>query len=151
MKYFLIIIILLFSTHSFADLIKPSSNLNAYDVVSIQLNALKQNDIPYKNYGIKQTWEFAHPKNRIFTGPLDRFIKMMYNDSYINILNHKEHNIEEIINSENIVFFNVQIIDINNNILGFKWIVEKVEIQGDYIDCWMTTSVSTPLKITEST
>ena len=49
MKYFLIIIILLFSTHSFADLIKPSSNLNAYDVVSIQLNALKQNDIPYKN------------------------------------------------------------------------------------------------------
>ena len=37
-----------------AEMIKPAENLSAYDVIKIQLNALKNNDD--KDNGIKQTW-----------------------------------------------------------------------------------------------
>ncbi len=43
-----------------AEIIKPAENLSAYDVIKIQLNALKNNDD--KDNGIKQTWIFAHPE-----------------------------------------------------------------------------------------
>jgi hypothetical protein len=56
-----------------ADLILPNINYEAFDVVQIQLLALKNNDKIYKNSGIEQTWNFAHPNNKKITGPLDRF------------------------------------------------------------------------------
>ena len=60
-----------------AELLKPSYLLKPDQVIAIQLTALKNNDNPYQNYGIEQTWEFAHPKNRIFTGHLKKFIRIM--------------------------------------------------------------------------
>ena len=57
--------------------------------MKIQLDGLKKNDKAYKDNGIEQTWEFAHPSNKIFTGPLDRFKKMIKGDSYKMLLNHK--------------------------------------------------------------
>ena len=48
----------------YADLIKPSSYLKPMEVLSIQLNSLKNNNFPYKDAGIEQTWEFAHPSNK---------------------------------------------------------------------------------------
>ena len=57
------------------------------------LKALNNNDNPYKNFGIKQTWEFAHPNNREFTGPLENFTKMMFSPSYKNMINHTKHKI----------------------------------------------------------
>ena len=50
---FLIITIIITNT-SFADLIKPNPNINSQDVIKIQLNALKQNNEPYENAGIEQ-------------------------------------------------------------------------------------------------
>ena len=72
-----------------AELFKPTPNLQPQEVVSIQLNALKDNNNPYENAGIEQTWEFAHPSNRIFTGPLKKFTTMMYSPSYFIMLEHK--------------------------------------------------------------
>ena len=50
-----------------AEMIKPAENLSAYDVIKIQLDALKNNDD--NDTGIKQTWLFAHPENKKMTGP----------------------------------------------------------------------------------
>ncbi len=36
-----------------------------------------KNDNPYKDRGIIQTWEFAHPNNRKMTGPLESFKNMI--------------------------------------------------------------------------
>ena len=65
-----------------ADLIKPKPNLKPFDVLLIQLNSLKSNDSPYVDAGIEQTWEFAHPNNKLITGPLDKFKKMIYSENY---------------------------------------------------------------------
>ena len=77
----------------YADLLKPSSKLKPIDVLTIQLNSLKRNDTPYKDAGIEQTWEFAHPVNKLTTGPLERFKKMIYSKNYEILLNHENFKI----------------------------------------------------------
>ena len=82
MKIYLILLLIIVTNIAFAELLKPNPKLKAEEVISIQLFALKKNNYPYKNAGIDQTWEFAHPSNRIFTGPLKKFTTMMYSPSY---------------------------------------------------------------------
>ena len=85
----LIVFFLLFADISNADLIKPNSNLKPLDVLMIQLNSLKNNNNPYKDAGIEQTWEFAHPTNKTSTGPLEKFKQMIYSDSYKILISHE--------------------------------------------------------------
>ena len=89
-KYIIIIIFLNLTNFLYADIIQPAKNLTAYDVVKIQLTALKNNNKLSKNDGIKQTWIFAHPENKKFTGPYERFEKMILDDQYKILLNHKK-------------------------------------------------------------
>ena len=77
MRTFLYIFIMLNSISVYANSIKPDPNIKPIDVIYIQLKALQNNDNPFKNAGIEQTWEFAHPNNRTYTGPLTNFIVMM--------------------------------------------------------------------------
>tara|TARA_B100001245_G_C22754173_1_gene365093 strand:+ start:555 stop:770 length:216 start_codon:yes stop_codon:yes gene_type:complete len=67
MKIFLVLLLIIVTDLAFAELFKPNPNLKAEDVISIQLSALKKNNYPYENAGIDQTWEFAHPSNKIST------------------------------------------------------------------------------------
>ena len=107
----LIFFCLSFFQESSAELLKPNSELKPIDVVKIQLLALKNNNKPYKNAGIEQAWEFAHPSNKKFTGPLSRFIKLLNDDSYNILLNHIEHKILEIFNSNKKYIYEVTILD----------------------------------------
>ena len=149
----ILIIILLCAVNSKvnAELLKPSPILKPSEIIMIQLKALNNNDYPIKDFGILQTWEFAHPNNKKYTGPLENFKKMMYSSSYESMINHQKHIINEIQFSENMALFFVEIIDKNGSRFGFTWMVEKVLDKGDFYDCWMTTSVSAPMKYGEST
>ena len=93
MKVLIILFAIFTSDIAFAELLKPNPALKPIEVISIQLNALKDNNNPYLNAGVAQTWEFAHPSNRKYTGPLENFVKMMYTPSYIIMLDHTDHNI----------------------------------------------------------
>jgi len=73
-----ILFFLLLTNISSADLLKPNTILKPIDVLTIQLNSLKNNNIPYKDAGIEQTWIFAHPNNKRATGPLEKFKKMKF-------------------------------------------------------------------------
>ena len=149
MRFFLTLLILFFSKISFSEILKPNPILLPEEVISIQLIALQNNNIPYKNAGIEQTWEFAHPSNRIFTGPLTKFISMMNAPSYSMILNHLNHNIIFINKNEFQSFYFVELIDNKGVKFGFQWIVEKVLEKGKYEKCWMTTNVSLPLTLSK--
>jgi len=151
MKFIIFIILLFYSSFAHTELIKPNPNFNPIEVVSIQLEALKNNDTPYKNAGIEQTWEFAHPSNRKFTGPLDNFIIMMNSKAYSIMLNHNDHTIIPVENNDEISFFFVELIDQVGNKFGFQWTVKKVKINNEYIDCWMTIGVSAPMFLAKST
>ena len=59
MKIFInsILIFLIITSISNADLIKPQPSLKPLDVLLIQLNSLKNNNTPYLDAGIEQTWD----------------------------------------------------------------------------------------------
>jgi len=142
--------IFLISTSLLADLKKPTPDLKPEDVVKIQLLSLMQNNEPYLNAGIDQTWEFAHPSNRAFTGPIQRFTQMMYTPSYSVMINHKTHDILNVKIEENSAYFFIELTSSDSKVFGFKWILQKVLDEGIYKNCWMTTSVSTPMPLSTS-
>jgi hypothetical protein len=142
-KYFILIVILNFTNFLYADIIKPTKNLTAYDVIKIQLNALKKNDEPNKNSGIKQTWVFAHPENKKYTGPYERFEKMLLGDQYNILLNHESHKIKLIMNSKDKNIYNVELISIDKKMYVYEWHLEK-STTAECNNCWFTTIVSPP-------
>ena len=144
-KFFIFIIILNFTNFLFADIIKPTKNLTAYDVIKIQLNALKENNNPNKNSGIKQTWIFAHPENKKNTGPYERFQKMLLGDQYNVLLNHESHKIKLIMNSKKKHIYNVELISSDKKMYFYEWHLEKSTIKNCN-SCWFTTIVSPPIE-----
>ena len=77
-----LIFLFIFSTFSNAELLNPNSNIKPKEVIEIQLTGLQKNDSKFKDSGIEQTWNFAHPNNKRVTGPLSNFKMMLKSDSY---------------------------------------------------------------------
>ena len=94
---FIILACVIFTKITFADnLVQPSPEIDPIDVVEIQLFALQSND--ENDFGIKQTWEFAHPRNKMPTGPLPRFTNMIKTPAYSILLNNLKFETKEIFN-----------------------------------------------------
>ena len=148
LKIILIFLVLLRPT--LADIIKPSINIEPKEVVKIQLSALMKNDFPNIDSGIIQTWEFAHPNNQKVTGPIEKFKKMLKNDSYSMLLNHSNHEVLEVYKSNKVATFEVTVLDKEKKYYKFKWQVEKYTIEGSLKDCWLTTVVSQPMLLGSS-
>tara|TARA_B100000963_G_scaffold55895_1_gene44029 strand:+ start:179 stop:637 length:459 start_codon:yes stop_codon:yes gene_type:complete len=149
-KILYVVLFLLISLNLNANMIKPDPSISAKDVISIQLKALQINNSPFEDAGIEQTWEFAHPNNRKYTGPLNNFIRMLKNPSYSMMLGHLEHNIIPVEEDETVSYYFVELTDINGKKYGFEWTVEKVIENGKYKDCWMTIGVSTPMPLSQA-
>ena len=148
--YKVIIITLLSSSISYAELVKPNNEIGPYQVVKIQLRSLKKNDNPKKDNGIEQTWEFAHPNNQKNTGPLNRFKTMIKGKSYGMLLNHLDHKVVEIKSDDLTALFEVTVLDKDKVYYKFKWAVEKYIKDGPLKDCWLTTMVSSPMPLGSS-
>ena len=151
-KFFfkLILFLLIFLKPSLAEIIKPNSSIDPSQVIMIQLTALMKNDLPYKDRGISQTWEFAHPNNQKSTGPLERFKNMMKTDSYSMLLDHSSHEILEVFMSNTVATYEVTVLDKEKKYYKFKWQVEKYKGESPLNDCWLTTAVSQPISVGSS-
>ena len=139
-----IIIFFLSTNVSNADLIKPNNLFKAADVLLIQLNSLKNNNTPYKDAGIEQTWNFAHPNNKVFTGPFKKFKQMIYSENYKILIEHENNKIILLNESINKFVYKVYILSKDKKKYSYIWQIEKVIQDGDFKDCWMTTMVSNP-------
>ena len=151
-KYFLVLTFFSFFSfqESFAELLKPNNKLKPFDVIKIQLSALKNNNKPYQNAGIKQTWEFAHPSNKKFTGPLSSFIKLLNDDGYNILINHFEHKIVEVYRSDKKIVYEVTVLDKEKNFFKYNWQIEKF-LNGDSLNnYWLTRSVFLPTSLGSS-
>ena len=152
MKIIFKILFLLLVTLSFsnAELLKPNNTISPKEVVKIQLSGLQQNDQNYKDSGIEQTWQFAHPNNKRVTGPLSNFKMMIKSDSYGMMINHLSHTITEVGSSDKWAQFEVIILDKDKIYHKFNWQVEKYTSEGTLKDCWLTTMVSSPIPLGSS-
>ena len=135
---------------STAEILKPSSNIKPSEVVKIQLNGLQKNDLDFKDSGIEQTWNFAHPNNKKVTGPLPNFKRMIKGDTYQMMLDHLSHTITKLGSSDNWAQFEVIILDKNKIYHKFNWQVEKYTEDGELMNCWLTTMVSNPIPLGSS-
>lgn len=125
------------------DVITPDPSITPDQVVAIQLLALQRNDTPEPDYGIRQTWAFAHPQNREMTGPFPRFASMIKSATYKDLINHRSHTITLTYKTESWVRFEVLMEDQKGRVLSFHWVVKKVST-SPFEDCWMTSAVTAP-------
>ena len=123
----------------------PEPELKPNDVVRIQLLAMQQNDD--NDFGIKVTFRFASPSNKIQTGPLKRFIRLVRNPSYRPLLNHINATFLELNIEEDFAVQDVIITTSNGKRIGYRF---RLSIQKGplYPGCWMTDSVI-PIKVME--
>ena len=133
-----------------ADLLIPNDSIKPAEVIKIQLIALMNNDSKFKDSGIEQTWNFAHPENKKNTGPLTNFKMMIKGRSYEMLLNHLSHTITEVGSSDKWAQFEVIILDSEKIYHKFNWQVEKYTGEGPLQDCWLTTMVSSPIALGSS-
>ena len=149
LKKVLITLFFIFFTKSLsAEIVNPNEKLLPYDVVKIQLEALKNNN--ENDDGIKQTWVFAHPENKKNTGPLPNFKQMIKGKSYQMLINHVSHTITEVGSGDKWAQFEVIILDKEKIYHKFNWQVEKYTMEGPLKDCWLTTMVSSPISLGSS-
>ena len=133
-----------------ADLQTPNNTILPFEVIKIQLVGLMNNDSNFKDSGIEQTWNFAHPNNKKNTGPLPNFKLMIKGNSYQMLLNHLSHTITQVASSDKWAQFEVIILDKEKIYHKFKWQVEKYTEEGPLMDCWLTTMVSNPIALGSS-
>ena len=145
-----LIIILISVSFSSAEILNPNSTISPKEVVSIQLSGLQKNDLKFKDSGIEQTWNFAHPNNKKVTGPLGKFKRMIKGASYQMMIDHLSHTITELGSSDKWAQFEVIILDKNKIYHKFNWQVEKYTLDGILKDCWLTTVVSNPIPLGSS-
>ena len=146
------IVLLFFLNTTFlkADLLSPDRSILPTQVVKIQLVALMNNDSKFKDSGIEQTWNFAHPNNKKNTGPLPNFKMMIKGNSYQMLLNHLSHTITKVSSGDKWAQFEVIILDKEKIYHKFNWQVEKYSPEGPLKDCWLTTMVSNLISLGSS-
>ena len=141
-KFLILFILILFDNSVYAELTQPNKKLDPYDVVKIQLEALKNNN--KDDNGIKQTWLFAHPDNKKITGPYERFRIMIYGQQYKFLLNHSSHKINLITNSPNRFIYRIEILSDKKQLFFYEWHVQKGS-EEKCKNCWFTSAVSIPV------
>ena len=146
----IVTIIFLNISYSNADLKSPNNLILPAEVIKIQLVGLMDNDKDFKDSGIEQTWNFAHPNNKKNTGPLPNFKMMIKGNSYQMLIDHLNHTIIELGNNDKWAQFEVIILDKNKIYHKFNWQVEKYTMDGPLKDCWLTTMVSNPISLGSS-
>ena len=146
----IVTIIFLNISHSNADLKSPNNLILPAEVIKIQLVGLMDNDKDFKDSGIEQTWNFAHPNNKKNTGPLPNFKMMIKGNSYQMLIDHLNHTITELGSSDKWAQFEVIILDKDKIYHKFNWQVEKYTSEGTLKDCWLTTMVSSSIPLGSS-
>ena len=120
--------------------LEPSPKLTPRDVVEAQLAALRSNDEPEADAGIRTAFRFASPENKRTTGPVERFIEMVKNPLYAPLLNHRTAHLSETTEKDDLARIKVTLIAADGEEAAFVWILARVRAQG-CDGCWMTSTV----------
>ena len=120
--------------------VEPSRALAPAQVIQILLAALKHNDSPNADDGIRTAFRFASPGNRLMTGPEERFIRLVKNPLYRPLLNHRSSDVRPIQISDDRAAQRVKLIDASGSPAIFVFTLSRQTLEP-YKDCWMTDGV----------
>jgi hypothetical protein len=120
--------------------LQPNSKFTPEQVIKIQLDALRRNDQPTPDSGIRIAFRFASPTNREATGPIERFIPLVKSPLYIPLLNHRRAVQGKLRMDGNAAQQSVTITDRNGRTAIYLFTLSK-QREAPYADCWMTDGV----------
>jgi len=118
----------------------PDPRLQPEDVVKIVLDALANNDTPYTDAGIETTFNFASPSNKAQTGPLERFTVMVKGPVYGVMVDHKSHQLIELVMSNNRAYQMVRLVTASGVAVHFGFRL-GLQSDGEFKGMWMTEAV----------
>ena len=119
---------------------RPAVELQPGDVVRIVIDALAHNDDPYTDAGIETTFHFASPANRVSTGPLDRFTRMVKSPPFGVMVDHVASEFSEVVFVGNKAYQMVRLTAANGMVTIFAFRLGK-QLDGEFKDMWMTDAV----------
>ncbi len=119
---------------------QPDPSLSPQDVVSIQVEALGNNDTPYKDRGLEVTFNFASPANKLMTGPLERFKVMVRNPTYGPMIDHRGAKFEMPVVEGNSARIDVILTSKEGVYLGYRFFLSR-QHGNEYEGSWMTDAV----------
>ena len=119
---------------------EPDPSLSPQDVVSIQIEALRNNDIPYEDRGIEVTFNFASPANKRMTGPLERFKVMVRSPTYGPMIDHRSAKFEKLVVEGNSARIDVILTSREGVYLGYRFFLSR-QRGNRYEGSWMTDAV----------
>lgn len=122
-----------------AALPEPNPNLTPREVVRLQLGALKSVDQPYKDAGFATVFRFTSPENRLQSGPLLRFSKMI-REGFGEMINHKSIKLSQTLQQDGAAIQPVELISLSGRSHRYVFILRR-QAEGEYRGCWMTDSV----------
>ena len=118
----------------------PGPEYGPAEVVRIQVQALADNDTPYRNAGIEVAFRFASPANKRFTGPLRRFIRLLYTPTYRPFLHHKVAHFGQVDIQGSEATLTVILTAANGHRVGYVFRLSK-QRGAPCKACWMTDGV----------
>lgn len=116
---------------------KPDPSLSPQEVVSIQLEAFRNNT--EDNEGIAVAFRFASPVNRRQTGPLTRFAGMMQGSAYRVMMEYDSLVWAPTVVDGNTAIQRVALIRDGETFI-YDFILQRQTVEP-YTDCWMTEGV----------
>ena len=110
--------------------VNPNPKLTPKCVVTLQLSALKHDNIPH-------CYKFASENNKSFTGPLSKFSSMIHR-SYFDMINFDEMNIDNILARDMMFSTKIYRVYITKDKITkrYDWLLKK-----ESNNCWMTDGV----------
>lgn len=122
------------------EIAQPRVDLAPQDVVSIVINALANNDQPFPDAGIATTFTFASPANKVNTGPLERFTRMVKSPPYGIMVNHVARDFSEVVEAGNTAYQLVRLTGLDGREVVFAFRLSK-QFDGAFEGMWMTDAV----------
>lgn len=120
--------------------VKPSPDLSPDQVVGAVLDALKHNDRPMADQGIKVTFRFASPDNRRATGPIDHFLDLVKNPQYRPLIDHKSAEAGKVVIDGDTAQQAVRVRAADGTTATYLFQLSK-QPDGAFKGCWMTDGV----------
>ena len=108
------------------------------EVIRIQVSALRDNSV--SNDGIKRTFEFASPRNKAQTGPLERFVQMVLSPPYRPLVNHAKASYSRIESTEDLASQRVTVTNESGKATSYQWALSR-QRDPEFLGCWMTDAV----------
>ena len=119
----------------------PRPDLSPGDVVRIQVEALAENDLPYRDAGLETAFRFLAPESKQLIGSIRHFIEVANNPIYRCCINHQNARYSEVrVKGDRAIRALILQSGASEREVGFVFFLARQKAPP-HRDCWMTRSV----------